>query len=104
MEEIQKVIINVEAEQCRTKISMEKTKKGKLLYSPIDLNARFKQSLQQKNWSESRVGYWVTKDAKLIQKTHTMNRDKQKEEIEKAGLKAIYSYNQTDFVKDRGGH
>lgn len=30
-----------------------------------------------------------------------MSTEEQKQEIEKAGEKAIFSYNQTDFVKDR---
>jgi len=47
------------------------------------------------------VSYWVTKSEKLIRKTLTMSPEEQKQEIEAAGEKPIYSYNQTDFVKDR---
>lgn len=35
--------------------------KGKLLYSPIDMNAAFNKLLRAKDWHESRVSYWVTK-------------------------------------------
>ena len=45
--------------------------------------------------------YWVTHDEKLIRQTLTQNANEQKQEIEKAGLTPILSYNQTDFVKDR---
>lgn len=75
--------------------------KGRLLYSPIEMNKSFKKLLESKKWMESRVSYWVTKDEKLIRKTLTMPPDKQKEEIEQAGSSPIFSYNQTDFVKDR---
>ena len=74
---------------------------GKLLYSPIDMNASFKNLLRKKRWSESRVSYWVTKSEKLIRKTLTMSTSEQKREIEAAGEVAIFSYNQTDFVKER---
>jgi len=85
----------------RTKVSKEKTMKGKLLFSPVDMNAAFKTLLRAKDWDESRVSYWVTKSEKLIRKTLTMSAPEQKRQIEGAGGKPIFSYNQTDFVKDR---
>jgi len=99
--EIQSVIAEVDAHACRTKVSKEKTKKGKLLFSPVAINANFKSLLNSKNWQENRVSYWVTKNEKLIRKTLTIPPDEQKKEIEAAGEVPIYSYNQTDFVKDR---
>jgi hypothetical protein len=99
--EIKSVIIDVDAEKCKTKVSKEKTMKGKLLYSPIGMNAAFKRLLRAKNWQESRVSYWVTKSEKLIRKTLTMPPEEQKKEIEAAGEVPIFSYNQTDFVKGR---
>jgi hypothetical protein len=99
--EIQTVIAAVDAAKCKTKVSKEKTMKGALLYSPIDMNAAFKRLLRKKKWAESRVSYWVTRSEKLIRKTLTMSATEQKKEIEAAGEKPIFSYNQTDFVKDR---
>ena len=99
--EIQSVISNVEAEKFKTKVSKEKTMKGKILYSPVGMNAEFKRLLRSKSWEESRVSYWVTKSEKLIRKTLNMTPDAQKKEIEAAGEVPIFSYNQTDFVKDR---
>ncbi len=75
--------------------------KGKILYSPIEMNKSFSALLKTKDWQESRVSYWVTKSEKLIRKTLTMLPEEQKKEIEDAGETPIYSYNQTDFVKDR---
>lgn len=99
--EIQNVIEAVNAEKCKTKVSKEKTMKGKMLYSPIDMNKSFDSLLKAKGWEESRVSYWVTKGEKLIRKTLSLPPDEQKKEIEAAGELPIFSYNQTDFVKDR---
>ena len=100
-QEIETVIQSIDAETCKTKISKEKTKAGQILYSPIDLNCMFKKELYKHGWEESRVSYWVTKDEKLIRRTISMPPDMQKQEIEKQNETAIFSYNQTDFVKNR---
>ncbi len=99
--EIESVIRNVDAEKCKTKVSKEKGMKGKLLYSPIQMNLEFKRLLRKVAWQESRVSYWVTKNEKLIRKTLTMPPEEQKKEIEDTGEQPIFSYNQTDFVKER---
>jgi len=99
--EVQHVIQKVDAETCKTKVSKEKTMKGKILFSPIDMNNSFKKLLKEKDWKESRVSYWVTKNEKLIRKTLTISPEEQKKEIENSGEEPIYSYNQTDFVKNR---
>ena len=99
--EIQHVIKGVDGNACKTKVSKEKGMVGKLLYSPVDMNARFKSLLRTKHWEESRVSYWVTRSEKLIRKTLTMSSVDQKKEIEASGETPIFSYNQTDFVKDR---
>ncbi len=99
--EIQDVIAALDARKCKTKVSKEKTMKGELLFSPIDMNAAFKRLLRAKSWEESRVSYWVTRSEKLIRRTLTMPAANQKKEIEAAGENPIFSYNQTDFVKDR---
>ena len=99
--EIRRVVSDVDATACKTKVSKEKNMKGKILYSPIAMNMSFKSLLCDAGWTESRVSYWVTKSEKLIRKTLTLDTKDQKKEIEEAGETPIYSYNQTDFVKDR---
>jgi hypothetical protein len=99
--ELKKVLASIDAEACKTKVSKEKTMHGKVLFSPIAINQTFKQLLGKRGWEESRVSYWVTKDARLIRKTISLPPAEQKQEIEAAGETPIYSYNQTDFVKDR---
>lgn len=100
--EIVQVIKGIDAEACRTKESKEarKAKKG-LLYSPIEMNHAFHAALEVRKWKEDRVSYWVTSDAELIRQTLLLSTVEQKATIEAAGKKAIFSYNQTDFVKDR---
>ncbi len=59
------------------------------------------ESFDRQGWGERRTSYWVTSDAQLIRKTMHMEPAQQKAEIEGAGLRPIFSYNQTDFVKER---
>lgn len=99
--ELKAVIESIDATACKTKISKEKTMKGKALYSPVEMNQKFNELLGARGWGESRVSYWVTKDARLIRKTISLPPAEQKLEIEATGEKPIFSYNQTDFVKDR---
>lgn len=100
-EEITNVISGLDAESCRTKVSKEKRTKDKLLYSPVDMNSASSEAFKAHGWGEQRTSYWVTSDAQLIRKTMHLAAAQQKAEIERAGLQPIFSYNQTDFVKDR---
>ena len=100
-QEIQDVIRNVDSGASRTKISKEIRTKDKVLFSPKELNRRFHHEFSAHGWKEQRTAYWVTSDARLIRRTMQMDAQKQKKEIEDAGLKPIASYNQTDFVKER---
>jgi len=65
------------------------------------MNSQFKRLLHGNGWEENRVSYWVTRNEKLIRKTLALPPEEQKKEIEEAGENPIFSYNQTDFVKDR---
>ncbi|MDO9244652.1 MAG: BglII/BstYI family type II restriction endonuclease [Rhodocyclaceae bacterium] len=99
--QVQAVVAAVDAIGCKTKVSKEVRMKGQLKYSPIEMNNRFSALLREAEWKESRVSYWVTRSEKLIRSTIPLPPDAQKKEIEAAGEQPIFSYNQTDFVKDR---
>jgi hypothetical protein len=99
--EIITIIENINSKEYRNKVSKEKTMKGKMLFSPPDLNARMKVDFEKLGWFESRTNYWVTDDYDLISKTMHLPADEQKIIIEKSGRSAIKSYNQTDFIKNR---
>jgi hypothetical protein len=99
--EVQKVFRAVDAAACKTKVSKEKTMRGKLLFGPTDFNCAFATHLGGMGWTESRVNYWVTAEERLIRQTMHMSADDQKREIEAVGQTPIFSYNQTDFTKER---
>lgn len=100
-DEIEGIIADVDATKCKVKVSKEKRTKGTVFYSPIEINKRMKGEFGEFGWKEQRTSYWVTEDAKLIERTMKMSAAEQKKEIETAGKHPIFSYNQTDFVKDR---
>ena len=56
--EIYQIISNVTAK--RTKISQEKTMKGKKLFSPKDMNVQFKKIFREKGYTELRDTYSIT--------------------------------------------
>jgi len=100
--EIKQVIANIDANQFRTKISKEKRKIGNSLLSPIDLNEAFNQEFNKRKWAESRYNYYITLNRELMEKSVLMSAKEQKEFLIANGEKEpIYSYNQTDFVKDK---
>lgn len=100
-EEIQQTIALIDAETCRTKVSKESTMMGRLLYSPKDINLRFGAELRRHGWTENRTSYWVTDDANLIRQTLQLPLGEQKARIEAQLKTPIFSYNQTDFEKER---
>lgn len=100
-QEVQDVIESVDAEACRTKVSKEITKRGRRLYSPIDMNKDFKEGLESFGWKSERRNFWVTQNEQLLRDTLHMLPEEQKEAIKSAGLEPILSYNQTDFVKSK---
>ena len=100
-DEIIEVVEAVDAEACKTKVSREKTRKDELLYSPIDMNKAMAAEFAERGWEQRRQGFWATDDDKIVRGIVGLPPDRQKEAIESAGREPIYSYNQTDFVKER---
>lgn len=100
-EEICDVISRVDAESCKTKKSDEATMRGRLLYSPKEMNKAFDVNFEQLGWNHRRQTFWVTADERLMRGVYNQPEAEQKQAIEAAGYEAIMSYNQTDFVKDR---
>ena len=106
--QIEDTIKSVDALSLKTKISKEKTMKGRELYSPKEINRAFVAAFQaigtddttndDDAWAERRTSYWVSSDYDLVRQTMQLPASKQKETIEAAGREAILSYNQTDFV------
>ena len=99
--EILEVSASIDAEACRTKVSHERTMAGSLLYSPIDMNKAIAAGFKERGWAQRRQGFWVTTEEKVVRAIVNLSPEQQKMAIEEAGHEPIYSYNQTDFVKDR---
>ena len=100
--EIKAVIASIDASKFRTKVSKEKRKKGNNLFSPIDLNKAFAKEFSKTKWAESRYNYYITLNRALMEKSVLMPAKEQKDFlIENGEREPIYSYNQTDFVKDK---
>lgn len=99
--DVQEVLHGVDAHALEKKISKETRMVGRKLFAPKAMNAAVGAGFRQRGWSESRTSYWVTRDARLIRHTLTMSPGEQKKAIEETGAEPIFSYNQTDFVKDR---
>ena len=100
-DEIIEVIESVDAESCRTKVSRERTRAGRKLYSPIDMNKAFEAEFKQRGWEQRRQRFWTTSDARTVRRIVSLPPEIQKTTIEGSGHEAISSYNQTDFVKER---
>jgi hypothetical protein len=100
--EIKEVIANIGANKLRTKISKEKRKIGNSLLSPIALNEALNSEFYKRKWEESRYNYYITLNRELMEKSVLMPAKEQKDFLVANGEKEpIFSYNQTDFVKDK---
>ena len=100
--EIKDVVKEIDANNFKNKISQEKTKSGNSLYSPKELNKEFEKKFSARNWGESRYSYYITLDRELMEQSILMPTNKQRKFLQDNGEKSpIYSYNQTDFVKDK---
>ncbi|HET9921018.1 MAG TPA: BglII/BstYI family type II restriction endonuclease [Ktedonobacteraceae bacterium] len=55
LREVLQVIESVDSEQCKTKVSKEKTMRNKVLYSPPCLNEAFKAQFSQRRWGNYKV-------------------------------------------------
>ena len=101
-DEIRDVIAAVDAAMYRTKVSKEIRKQGKKLLSPIELNQAFDREFSAREWTESRYNYYITLQRELMEKSLSMSANEQKQFLADNGeTEPIYSYNQTDFVKDK---
>ena len=76
--EVLAVIEEVDAFACRTKVSREKTMRGRMLFSPTDMNRAFRNGLNRLGWSERRSTFWVTADEKILRGSYALPESEQK--------------------------
>ncbi len=100
--EIKSVIENINANDLKTKVSKEARKKDTKLFAPIEINKAFHKEFAKRNWNESRYNYYITLDRDLMEQSIPMSAKEQRQFlIDNKVPEPIYSYNQTDFVKDK---
>ena len=56
--------------------------RGRLLYSPTDMNRAFSRELRGLGWTERRSTFWVTDDEKILRGTYALPESEQKQAIE----------------------
>ncbi len=88
--EILEVIESIDAETCKNKVSREKTKAGKILYSPKCLNERFKAEFVKRGWNPVKV------KIEEYSKAYYVNGYSPSSGIDSA-------YREMDFVKNKVG-
>jgi len=101
LEEIEYIIARVDANKFKTKISKEKTMRGKNLFNPKALNKEFGRLFHEHGWKPEKYSYYVTTDRKILNEIVSLSLRQQKEFLIKHGIRfPILSFKQTDFVKD----
>lgn len=101
-DEIRETIKSIDASTFLTKESKEKTMKGRMLYSPVEINKAFNEKFNSLGWHETRYKYYVTTQQKLLPELITLPYEEQKDFLISKGVsEPISSYKQTDFVKDQ---
>lgn len=101
LREVESIISNVDAAKFKTKVSKEKTMKGKLLLNPGELNKEFARHFKINSWEEQRYRYYLSTKYQEVQDMIPLNMEEQKEYLSGKGHQEfLQSYKQTDFVKD----
>lgn len=101
LEEIKNAIAAINANDY-TKLSKDKVKTGKTLYSQKDINKAFEDILFPLGWKSVTIPYYVADDIDTIRNTIAIrDSDEQKRAIENLNHTPMRTNNQVDFVKDR---
>lgn len=98
-QEILDVVETVCATRCRTKISKEKRMRGRSLFSPRALNREFDKQFATLGWESKRYSYYIAHSLAQLEIMTPMSLQEQKKHLESQNAEAIFSYNQTDYVK-----
>lgn len=92
----------VNASSCKTKISKEKTMKGKMLYAPTALNKAFKVELNKNGWGKpKRYNFYMSADEQVTRNLLAMPIEKQKEYAALNTSSTYKGWNEADFLKNR---
>jgi len=97
--EILDAIESVDAFKCRTKKSKEIRKKDEFLLNPTEINNEFKRIFNSLGWNEVRRSFCVSSDYATVKIIEPLDFEEQKKFLIQNNLPIIYSFNQTDFIK-----
>lgn len=100
--EIKEVIASVDATKLKTKISKEiGNKKGKLIWNPGAINKEFARLFQAKGWNSMRRDFYVSYKPHIARILEPLSLKEQKKYLDSIGEEKLFSYNQTDFLKNK---
>ena len=103
-DEIENALDSVDAEKCKTKKSKEKTMKGKLLYSPDDMNKAIQRELHARGWKDpKRYDFVLTHEAELVAEMidKKLTIDEQVSYMKKLGKDFQKGHTKADFFKNK---
>ncbi len=84
------------------KISCDKEKLGKVLYSQSEINRAIKEKLLRKDWEDKRIVFYVTGDEETTREIiHIHDAEEQRRILEERAVFYYSTYNQIDFQKSR---
>jgi len=99
-EEILEIIEKVDASKHKTKVSKEKGKIGKLLYDPGRINKEFEKEFSKHDWEERRRSFYVSDNFEIVKTIEPLQHKEQREYLQSINHPLLFSYNQTDFLKE----
>ena len=99
--QIQQVIKETNEEPCSIETSKDGGTQCRYSYSLTRIKRKLHEGFRSYQWRERRFSCADATDVQPNRKTQHMPTDHQNHEGEVNGNTPIYSYNQTDFVKDR---
>lgn len=92
LQEVEEVIVGIDAHKCKTKESKEDTMKGRILFSPTDLNKEFKDEFKKKlDWKPVKIYCEYSKEHYVEDYTYTKRPRERR------------PYREMDFVKNKLG-
>jgi len=97
-QEVEQIIAAVDTQSCPCGKSRAFSKSR---YSLSGIRRAFVDELRKRDWRRSKVCWWTVADSRLLLSIMEREPEEQRQAISSAGETPIFSYNQTDFVKDR---
>jgi len=100
--ELQEAIDAIDAERYRTKVSKEKTMRGKMLYAPTQLNEAFRKELYARDWKKPDLySFVMSADENYTRELIKLSYAEQTELAKISAQETHRGSNRADFSKNR---